>query len=261
MDPVSVATAASTAARLRRWGVAVQKTTTAAAALAAILTGVAGALSVLVRNGNSFGSWPLWAAVSAGVLGVGGSLVGFINFQRRGLRARVDEQIRTSVEAGDASVAEVARRVGAENDELVQQLAQRYLVDDSPVRREVEAAMFEFLPPLPRSAKRLLNHLRLQLALAVQHGILDADSPVTPTHLAKWIVLNERWPDLALAVGADPALLTQLESVEREQALALLLRRHNLNAPVSPDLFEFLREETRLSEVVDRLVHLETAAA
>ena len=54
----------------------------------------------------------------------------------------------------------------------------------------------KFLPEVPRSAKRLANHLRLLLGVASQRNMLGGSPALEATHLGKWAVLLERWPEL-----------------------------------------------------------------
>ena len=102
---------------------------------------------------------------------------------------------------------EAAKRPG-----LASQLLQRELVDDSELRQQAEREILEFLPPYPRSAKRMLNHLRVLLVVASLREMLGGTPPLTAAHLGKWVVLTERWPDLARALKKSPDKLAGLES-------------------------------------------------
>ena len=67
--------------------------------------------------------------------------------------------------------------------------------------------VFEFLPKRPRAAKRLLNQVRLMISIAIARGLFvlpgnDAEGEEQKTladRVGKWLVLRERWPDLAAA--------------------------------------------------------------
>lgn len=79
------------------------------------------------------------------------------------------------------------------------------------------------LPARPRHAKRLLNQLRLSLAVAFERGLLHGPDALDPRLLGRWVALRERWPALARAAAADPACLRSLEAAaEDEKAFAAL---------------------------------------
>lgn len=67
---------------------------------------------------------------------------------------------------------------------------QRYLVDASKARREAEEELLRTPPELPRNAKRMLNQLRVLLAVSLKRGMLSADTGLTASHLGRWVVLN-----------------------------------------------------------------------
>ena len=66
--------------------------------------------------------------------------------------------------------------------------------------------------PLPRDVKRLLNRIRFLLWIANDRNLLSPDGPLLSSEIGKWALIAERWPDLALAVSADPNVLGRLES-------------------------------------------------
>ena len=81
--------------------------------------------------------------------------------------------------------------------DLVHQEVRSYLIHESEPLKEVEDYIRLFPPELPRGAKRMLNHARVLTRVALDRHVLDGGE-VTPQHLGKWIVVSERWVDVAL---------------------------------------------------------------
>src|SRR5919197_6159503 len=136
---------------------------------------------------------------------------------------------------------------------LIEQGVQRHHIEASTVRREAEAEIRKFLPPLPRAAKRVLNHLRVMLVVADRRGIIGGDPPLTGRHIGKWVLLRVRWPELAAAVANRPRLMRELEAASDPtptlQDLGL----------ISADLVGFVQGETKLDPAVERLTHFAPA--
>ena len=105
--------------------------------------------------------------------------------------------------------------------------------------------MLKFLPRVPRSAKRLANHLRLLLAIASQRNMLGGDPMLEAAHLGKWAVLLQRWPELGFAICENPALLADLEKKARAQpsprALAEFVRDSSLEVADIPSAAAFFK--------------------
>lgn len=76
-------------------------------------------------------------------------------------------------------------------------------------------AVATLVRPLPRDLKRLLNRIRFYLYLLERRGVLAPAGPVPPEAVGKWALLAERWPDLAVAISANPSLLGTLENDAR----------------------------------------------
>jgi hypothetical protein len=181
----------------------------------------------------------------------------------------IDDRISravTRLSAGSAvgyeSVAdEVKGQQGLEVDEqrLVEDRVARYLTYDSPLADEAETSI-EFLPLIPRSAKRMMNHLRLWLYVAIRRGLLDPGSELTPRHVGKWVVFEERWPDIAREAVDRPAILASLEQEGDADQLAQALGKLELDADQASDLFVFLGTEPRLGPLAERLITLEPAS-
>ena len=126
-----------------------------------------------------------------------------------------------------------------------------YLIHESEQLKEVEAYIRLFPPELPRSAKRMLNHARVLTRVAVDRGVLEGGD-VTPQHLAKWIVVSERWVDVTTYVKRKPETMRALEQSAREGKLG-----DTFNQMPTHALADVLCREPPLSNVVERLIRFE----
>jgi hypothetical protein len=153
--------------------------------------------------------------------------------------------------------SEAAEKAGAG---VARQRLQRHHVDESALRLEAESVILEFLPPLPRRAKRMFNRLRVLIVVAIGRQMLGGSPNLSPAHLGRWIVLNKRWPDLATAVTLEPPKLKALETVRTQRTLEQELKKLPGATQPSVDLLRFFRSSPRLSEVVTRLVYLDDTA-
>ena len=167
------------------------------------------------------------------------------------------EELRVAVQRSSA-----ARNVSAD---LVDQRLQSYLVDESNIRHEAEATVAMFAPALPRGAKRAINQLRVTLAVAGRRRMFDSSSPLKPQHVGKWVVLAERWPELAMKLTMHPRDIRELESLHGEEMRAKVLawapNVHDVDG-----MCALLDSTPKLEPVLDHLVRFEpwgppTAAA
>lgn len=88
---------------------------------------------------------------------------------------------------------------------------QQFLTKDSDLFTEARDYAFRHLLLVPRNAKRLLNRLRLNLFILDQLGAFSHPSQFGPSHLGKWVALHERWPELAVAITRDTAIMNRIE--------------------------------------------------
>ena len=91
---------------------------------------------------------------------------------------------------------------------------------DSDSVREAEQSLLVHLPRNPRDVKRFDNAFRLQLHVA--NGTKGCQLEFGPDDLitlGKWVALRLRWPDLAAAIDAKPALLERLERTVNDRKL------------------------------------------
>jgi hypothetical protein len=138
----------------------------------------------------------------------------------------------------------------------------QFIADDSILRQQAESEILKFLPRVPRSAKRLVNHLRLLLVVASERKMLGGEPALEATHLGKWAVLLERWPELGFAIRANPTLVADMEKMARDnpQALTELIQSFSPTATDLPDTTEFFKSEPTLDAVIPRLIYCLPAA-
>ncbi len=185
--------------------------------------------------------------IGAGLLGVGftavvTAIVGWVIIRaisaaraRMRARARRDEIDRTILEqSAGTTVDEAVENIspaGTKAGEV--SIEKRYLRLVQPlVVSRADALVFEFLPSRPRAAKRLLNQVRLMISIAIARGLFvlpgggvenetDKAQEDKQKNLAdqvgKWLVLRERWPDVALAADKDTKLIEALANAARQE--------------------------------------------
>ena len=151
-----------------------------------------------------------------------------VRMRESGRRKQIDQQIRARTTAGERDFSRVEAYVRGENaawrndpemEGLVTERLQRYLEDESELQLEAEDELMQFLEPMPRHAKRLLNRLRLLLFIAHERRMLGGKPELSSRHIGKWAVLGERWPELLQAVCMNPDIMKPLEDPETHDAV------------------------------------------
>ena len=201
-----------------------------------------------------------------------GLVVGLISSIVRGARRvtarrasrEIDAAIREEGPPTESDVSELQSKMfesaaaKRSNPELVYQRMQRYLTG-TILRKEAEDETLRFLPPLPRSAKRVLNRLRVLLVVAMGRRMLGGDPNLAPRHLGKWTILLERWPQLGEVLVSNPLraqeILVKLESAMTDAELSQTLASQGLRTESGDELFRFLSEGPVMSSVVERLIY------
>jgi hypothetical protein len=171
------------------------------------------------------------------------------------------------------TLAERQAKLGVhDKDVLVQRLGQEYRVqkgaeelaenalkvfrmdDPVPMREAVEEAISHLGQNLPRSFKRLANHIRLMLAIAAERRLLNGHR-LSPRHIGKWVALKETWPELWEALLRSPDLLSALEEAD-EGAFDAVFRSRIPG--VSPDekLRHFFHSLPKLADAAEDLIYL-----
>lgn len=100
----------------------------------------------------------------------------------------------------------------------------------------------------PVDVGRWRNQVRLAVVVAVERGVFDEGSPVTPAHLAKWVVLRDLWPDVVDRLWTDGDLLRLLEESP------------HVGDEDDEALVRFLATGPRLHPVVRNLLHMVASA-
>lgn len=135
---------------------------------------------------------------------------------------------------------------------LVEQHKQDRLFDDEYFQQELNVLIVDYLQPLPRNAKRVLNRFRVSLLIAYQRGLLASEPKMTPRQIGKWLVLAERWPQLRRALAATPEQMSVLES-QSGDAFKESIKLLSPSYIEDEDLPKFIQTEPRLGAVLSRL--------
>ena len=189
--------------------------------------------------------------------------------QRRedlGKLQKVRDLTRESIQKGFLEPADLVKALAdihllRGEEDLIAEALQLHLFNESDLLREAEAEVMPFLPPLPRNAKRILNHLRLMLFIATARKVFGGQPEISARHFGKWIVLQERWPEVARAIVDTPAEMAELERLAADPKK--FARRIAGIAPwyaQDSDLRGYCAAETKLAEVVERLLHFDLGA-
>jgi hypothetical protein len=136
--------------------------------------------------------------------------------------------------------------------DLDAQLAYRY----ERARQEAEAEVRRYLPTNPRSAKRMVNHLSLAMAIAEQRGLFR-DSVITQHHLGKWIGFSEQWPALGAALTSAPEHMADLEAAANVAEQQEILNKIAPGTVASDEMWRRLHAGVPLGHVLDKLVRFE----
>jgi hypothetical protein len=218
------------------------------------------------------------------VLGMLGSFLKFFELRTviyaRKANQKVAEVLDTIKDSPGKNVADISTQDVTESIKdtkvsdaqlvrLVEQRKQQLLIDDEYFRDELNSLIVDYLQPLPRNAKRLLNRFRVNLLVAHSRGLFTSDPKVTAQQIGKWLVLMERWPQLGRSLSANtnkiqilekqskaPQSLVASESATGEQDP--FMESIRLLAPSyfgDEDLRLFIHSEPVLAIVLSRLVH------
>jgi hypothetical protein len=142
--------------------------------------------------------------------------------------------------------------------DAIRVLLQSRAADDDETRSSAEKAILALLPPVPRTAKRLLNRLYFLLVVAYNRNLLTLGR-VSPEQLGKWAVLLDRWPEAGRAIIKNPQLVQSLEDAAEDQDVFASL----CSAPTPPlashpgPLRDFFQTDPELGAVACNLVYLD----
>jgi hypothetical protein len=142
--------------------------------------------------------------------------------------------------------------------EQVRRRLQLRAVADEKTRSSAEKAILALLPPVPRTAKRLLNRLYFLLVVAYNRNLLTLGR-VSAEQLGKWAVLLDRWPEAGRAITKNPQLAQSLEDKAGQQdQFAELCSAYA--PPLANDagpLRDFFRADPKIGAVVYYLIYLD----
>jgi hypothetical protein len=186
----------------------------------------------------------------------------FVGTGVAGDRREIDGKIDQRMGSGERNLAFIEKEVmedlkGAMPDtmleDLVRERIQHRLSDDSEFMKEAQAEVMDYVEPLPRHAKRLLNRLRLLLFVAHERGMFGGNPALSPRHIGKWAVLCERWPELAQALSINPKIMAGLENVATHGATVRMAAPMYAGDAVLGQFFE-PGNRTKLADVMERVV-------
>lgn len=127
-----------------------------------------------------------------------------------------------------------------------------FISNDSVFIQRAVAEAIRHVPPLPRTAKRVLNRVRLLAVVAERRGLLDGPTPIKASELGKWVAMQERWPRLAEEVVRQPSLMERLErSVDSDEALQRMVEKQTGGELAQVETF--LAAEPPLSSCIRKL--------
>jgi hypothetical protein len=131
---------------------------------------------------------------------------------------------------------------------------------DSSEFRMVQGFIVKHLPHLPRESKRRINHALLLTAIARARLMFGGDPELMPDHLAKWVILKERWPAVERQALRDPGVVGRLEAAANKGRVDDELQSVGMRATDPSALGEMLRDEPQLAPLTERLVYFKRAA-
>jgi len=219
-----------------------------AANIAALALMVAVGLSLLALIAFSSNVIELLASAAAG--GLLGVILPIVEERRKRTRTRVTrERIDQAIQdqtvgtTADQAAENVAKDAGGSTSDGVRKRYLNAVLDTTGIVARADNLVFEFLPNRPRGAKRLLNQVRLMLLISTGRGLFmlqsEGDQNQRADLIGKWLVLRERWPEIAQLVQRDPKKMKDLENIadnNDKDALETLL-----GMPQIVDLGDLLR--------------------
>jgi hypothetical protein len=182
-------------------------------------------------------------------------------------RAAIDKEIETRFTSGSVDFTLVERAIhdnfrtsvgSGLIEDLVRERVQRRLIDDSEIMKEAQAEVMNYVEPFPRHAKRILNRLRLLIFIAHERRMFGGEPPLSPRHIGKWVVLSERWPELAQSLSVRPELMTRLEQeAQYDAAISSAAVAYAKDATLRE--FCLSGSSLKLASLMSRIVHFSPA--
>jgi len=241
----------------------------------------------------------IWVDLSMLLIPAGWAVIWLMEwFDDRELRKSRDsakKAIAEETNKGSRDIRAIAQSVRSrlsipvEQEKIIREAAALYVTDESEIRAEAEGEAMKHLMPLPRSAIRVLNRLRILLVIAHEKMLFNSRD-FRAAHIGKWAVLWERWPQLLMTLSAQAERMQGLESDAQTWKMAkgnfekgkaqnpakadekklkaadkawqaaadAFMERVKVLSPAyagDADLLEFCASEPKLGPVLSRLVH------
>jgi hypothetical protein len=140
--------------------------------------------------------------------------------------AEAEELIKAEQRSGQ-SLDDAAQKVRTSRPEIPGQVIEEakkevfaHSFDDSIEVREAVKSAVPYLDFNPRKIKRFINLFRLQALIANRRGLLDEDV-VDLGLLAKWIVIETRWPDMVEGMMDNKVFIEHLQRAHKIQGRLL----------------------------------------
>lgn len=175
-----------------------------------------------------------------------------VEFGKLVRRIRFDVFAQRELATSAAEAVEREDPAASSSVDLDARLAYRY----QRARKEAEAEVRRYLPANPRTAKRMVNHVSLAMAIAEQRGLFR-DPDITQQHLAKWIGISEQWPALGAALTTKPSRMEELEQAATVPELQAMLDDLAPGTVASEEMVRRLGDGDLLGGLLDRLVRYE----
>lgn len=237
------------------------------------LVGISAAFALVAAltpaEGDEYGpDWPVDVLVVTTLvtlaIGVWSSTLRRRHRRRRETYKRTIEELKDRTELSEKDIE--AELLG--NVQAVQPAAEHALVGDlvsssfldSTEFRAVERFVADHPRRLPREGKRMFNHAQLLTEIARARQMFGGDPPLNPEHLAKWVVLRERWPAIGRAVLLSPELLRDLEDAAAADRVEDRLNALALTPNDVGGLAALLICEPKLGALIERLIYFTPSA-
>ena len=197
----------------------------------------------------------------------------FRKIQANSIKKNIDKIVESAKQKApeqnelDILNQEIQKSKKNKNDQMQQLIEQRkeqLLIDDGYYRQELNKLIVDYLQPLPRNAKRLMNRFSLALLIASKRGLLTTEPKVTGKQVGKWLILNERWPQLGQLIYANHKILADLEEKAKKDKLqsgklGTVTLNDNIDKIVplyknDHDLYKFLASDPTIGDVIARII-------
>ncbi|PCI39434.1 MAG: hypothetical protein COB46_08960 [Rhodospirillaceae bacterium] len=135
------------------------------------------------------------------------------------LRKHIDSTLSKGDEINQDALAETYDEINTvQLEQFITERKLQFLGNDSEFYKAARDYVLIHLPPHPRNIKRILNRLRLMLFLLNQRELLNGKNAVPPKAIGKWVLLQEKWPELEKRIRLFPYVIDELERAMQSKA-------------------------------------------